>query len=104
MADEGRTGRKALTIGTSVVVVSDTQTFSRRILFSLINTSTAGQVISIAFNSDAVNGQGIVLSPGGYYAESEDIQFKPTNEQITAVSSAAGGTLAVTERVVTPNR
>lgn len=104
MADEGRTGRKSVTIGTSAVVISDQQTFSKRILFSLINTSTGGQTISIAFGSEAVANQGIVLSPGGFYSESKDLNFDPTNEQITAISSGAGATLAVMERVTTPSK
>jgi len=102
MSEEGRSGRKSITVGTSVVVVSDQQTFSKRVLFSLINTSTGGQTISIAFGQDAAASQGVVLAPGGYYSESKDPSFDPTNDQITAVSSGAGGTLALMERVITP--
>jgi len=90
-----------MTVGTSSTVISTEQTYSKRILFSLINISTGGQTISVAFGEEAVAGQGIVLAPGGSYTESRDPSFNPTNEQINAVSSAAGGTLSTMERIET---
>jgi len=98
---EPRTARSVITVGTASAEISRQQTNSRRILFSLINTSTGGQSISIAFGQEAIAGQGIVLAPGGFYTESEDPGFKPTNEQITAIASGAGATLAMTMRVQT---
>lgn len=92
-------GRRNVTVGTSVAVVSREQVYAKRVVFNLTNVSTGGQVINIAFGEDAKVGAGIQLSPGGTYSESEDDNFTPTNEQITAISSAAGGSLAVSERM-----
>jgi len=98
---EGRTGQRQQTIGTSSVNISRLQPIAKRVLFSLTNISTGGQVITINFGQDAVAGQGIVLSAGGFYIESADAGFSPTNEDIYAISSLAGGLLAIQERVDT---
>lgn len=97
MSDE-RTGRRTVSVGTDSINVSRLQPLAKRVLFTLTNTS-ATQTISIAFGQDAVASQGVVLAPGGFYSESADAGFKPSNDDIYAVSSAAGGTLAIQERV-----
>lgn len=71
----------------------------RRVI-TIINTSTGGQVITIQIGDEAVAGSGIVLNAGGYYNESQDAGFTPSNARFTAVSDLAGGLLAVQERVV----
>lgn len=98
----GNSSSRSATIDTASVEVSRAMIFAKRIFFSIINTSTAGQVITITFAQAATNGAGIVLSPGGYYAESKSDTFNPTDEQINAISSAAGGSVAITERIHTP--
>lgn len=91
----------SISVGTSNVVLCDSRnpTVNYRSFFSIINTSTGGQVISITFTDEAGAGNGVVISPGGYYSESISEGFTPTNERICAISSGAGGTVAVSERL-----
>lgn len=92
----------SLTVDTTTIEVSEDKTTradSKRIGIVLINTSGGGQVISIAIDGEAVAGQGIVLSPGGYWQDNQDgIGYMPTQARITAISNLAGGTLAIQER------
>lgn len=92
----------SLTVGTTVTVVSEQTNYptNERKVISLINTSTGGQNITIAFSDQAIAGSGVFLAPGGYYQESHDAGFTPSQAQITAVSSGAGGTLAIQERIL----
>lgn len=92
----------SLTVGATVTMVSEEvqyPTHERKVI-SLINTSTAGQVITIAIGDQAGLGSGIVLNVGGYYHESHDAGFTPTQNFITAISTAAGGTLSIQERII----
>jgi len=91
----------SLTIGTDVYVVSNEvgQNQERKVI-SLMNVSTGGQTITLNIGDQAVSGSGITISPGGYYHESKDAGFTPTQTFITAIASAAGATLAVQERVL----
>ena len=90
---------KSVSVGTSVVEISPETGNLKRKVFFIVNTSTGGQIISIAFGKDAVSGSGIVLSAGNGWAESVDAIFQPRNLKITAVSSAAGGTVAFHEQL-----
>jgi hypothetical protein len=101
--DEARTGQRVVTVGATSTVVSRLSPIARRVQFVLTNASTGGQTISISLSQEAVAGQGIVLSPGGFYAESTDSGFVASNEDIYAIASGAGGSLAVSERVLTRN-
>lgn len=91
----------SISVGTDNVVISEdkSQNNVKRIFYSIINTSTGGQIISISFTDEAGAGKGIPLSPGGQISESEDNGFQVTKSRISAVSSIAGGTIAVAERV-----
>lgn len=91
----------SVSVGTDNVVVSEAvnTTNSQRISFSIINTSTGGQNISLAFTDEAGAGKGITLAVGGFYSESIDAGFTPRNSRISAISDAAGGTLSVSERL-----
>lgn len=93
-----------VTIAATPTVVSQAQASGQRSLFTLINTSLTDQIITIAFGADAVDKKGIVLYPGGYYQESIENGFKPSNDLITAimssVSGAVTGTLSVSMRVI----
>lgn len=91
-----------ITVGTTPVAVSEEQDgfTSVRSVITLTNISTAGQVISVSAGDEAVANRGIVLSPGGSYSDSMDSGYKPTQRRITAVSSGAGGSVAVHERVL----
>lgn len=92
----------SVTVGTSAVTVSLEQNNpnAQRSMIVLTNISTGGQTIYLAFGAEAKASQGIALAVGGYHAEALDAGFKPTNQQITAIASAAGGTLAVHERII----
>jgi len=90
------------TIGTDATIISE-QTSppdTERKLVTLVNASTGGQIITIAIGDIAVSNQGIPLNPGGYYHESHDAGFTPTQSHISAISSAAGGTLSIQERIL----
>jgi hypothetical protein len=89
---------RAFTIGTTNVVVSE-ECAQERTFMSIINTSTGGQTISIAFGQEAVALSGIVLYPGGIYTESREAGFRMNQHNVCAISSVAGGTIAVIERV-----
>jgi len=91
-----------LDVGTSVVIVSNEIQFptNERKLISLINNSTGGQKITIAIGDLAQSNKGIVLSPGGYYQESHDAGFTPTQAHITAISDLADGSLSIQERII----
>lgn len=91
---------ESVTVGTSPVIVSEAKTASERSVLFLTNTSTGGQTITVSAGDVAAVGKGIVLSPGGFYQDSADQGYKPTNDRVTAIASAANGTLAVHERVI----
>jgi len=88
---------KNLTIGTDpVIILIDRQGLnSKRICYSLNNNSPAGQIITIAVGEPAVANSGQILNVGGNISKS--ILEKPEQVMFTAVSSVAGGTLAIYE-------
>jgi hypothetical protein len=67
----------------------------------LVNTSTGGQIITVAFGTEAALGKGIVLAGYGEWSETLDARFTPSQAQVRAISSLAGGTLGIHERIVT---
>jgi hypothetical protein len=89
----------SVTIGTSVVEISPETGTRQRNTLVLTNTSTASQKISLAWNSEAVAGKGIVLLAGEHHVESIDTGFIPLNSRITGIADGAGGTLAIHERL-----
>jgi hypothetical protein len=93
---------ESLTIGTTALVVSVEKNNENAIRESIIiiNTSTAGQIITLSINAEAVAGQGIVLHSGGSWIDSADSGYLPTQHSITAISSAVGGTIAIQERTI----
>jgi hypothetical protein len=91
----------SIAVTTSNIKVSEAQyPPTVRKLITLTNTSTAGQVITIAFGKEAVAGEGIILYPTGMWNESLDSAFMPSQEEINAISSAIAGSLAIHERLV----
>jgi len=90
------------TIPLTAAVVSKAVFNGQRKVLSLMNTSLAGEIISIGILNQAKAGQGIVLNPGDRYVESIDAGYSPSNEQVTAIASVATATLAVHE-VITLN-
>lgn len=87
----------SLAIGTAAIVVSDHVFNGQRAVLILKNISTAGQIISISKLGQAVAGKGIVLNQGDTYSESIDAVYTPSNERVTAISSAASGVLSIHE-------
>lgn len=71
----------------------------KRKAFVITNTSTGGQIISLSIGQNAVANTGIILYPGGTWAEARDPAFEPTNRNISAISSAASGAVSVLERI-----
>lgn len=90
-----------LGVTASVISVERDNNNGKRASIIITNTSTGGEVVSIAVDSPAVAGAGIVLSPGGVWSDSRDGGYWPTQKQITAIGSAATATIAIQERVVT---
>jgi len=86
-------------VGTSAVLVSPQLLQGQRQVITLVNTSTAGQIITLSWGQEASALSGIVLTAYGSWSESIDSAFIPSNANIWAISSAANGTLAIQERV-----
>ncbi len=70
-----------------------------RVLFYIKNTSAAAQTVTVVLGPvAAVAGAGIVLEPGDFISDSDGDIYRAWRGPILAISSAAGATLAVTER------
>lgn len=88
-----------VTVGGTVIEISPELTNATRELISLTNVSTGGQVINIAWGQNAEVGKGVQLGVGANWTESQDAVFKPSQLRISAIANAAGGVLAVHERL-----
>lgn len=98
--DEGATLQNSVTVGVTTVELSSEKNNLKRTEIIITNTSTVNQVITLGIGQDAVAGVGIVLYPGASYVASIDSKYKPTNGRITAISSAASGSIAIFERSI----
>jgi len=87
------------TVGTSVVQVSPQVQTGQVTARVFTNVSTGGQAISLSWGGDAVAGSGVVLYPAGSWSESLDSVFIPSNLSVSAIASAANGSLAIHERI-----
>ena len=88
------------TIGTTPVIVANLLQSGQRTALTFINTSTGGQTITLQWGTQGTStAAGIVLYPAGSWSESYDGFFIPSNLDVWGVASAAGGTLAIQERV-----
>jgi hypothetical protein len=93
----------SLTVGTDVAIVSEAKLngYSERIRLIIVNTSSAGQNISVHVDSEAVANSGIFLYPGGSISWTKDSSMMPIQQnRVTAISSAAGGTISIYEEVI----
>lgn len=89
-----------LTIGTSLVLVSESQDEpTERIELVLVNNSTGTQKITLSFDNSAVDGVGMVLSPGGNLVMSKDAGYKCNQSRLMAIADGAGAILSGYERV-----
>lgn len=84
---------------TPSILISLDKREGQRTSLAITNTSTAGQIITLAWGHPAVAGVGIVLPPYGAWSESVDSAFIPSNKDIWAISSAASGSIAIQERI-----
>lgn len=89
------------TIGTDASnVLPDRQSLNqKRRCFIITNTSTGGQVITIAIDKEATAKAGIVLYPGGSIERTQNVLLIP-QQKISAISDAVGGLLSVYEEVI----
>lgn len=99
MAKEELSSNSSVTVGTTSTQVSG-DCFQQRSAIVITNTSIGGQIISLSIGQEAIANAGIQLGPGGVYQDSRDGAYFPSNQQINAISSLAGGTLAVHERIL----
>lgn len=90
----------SVSVGVTSVEVSPETGSKQRQAIVLTNTSAGGQVISLAWGRDAVAGKGITLLAGEHHVEAIDKGFIPLNARISAIADAAGGTLAIHERLI----
>ena len=90
------------TIGTIALVVSKDKenSGSKRINITITNTSSSGQNITLAIDAEAKDKEGIYLSPGGYWSDSQESGYTSTQKMITAISDAAGGIVSIQERLI----
>lgn len=88
---------EVVTVGATQVLISPKR--ERKVIY-IRNTSTAAQVVTIAFDNvnAVVAGTGIILAPGEYITESTTQGFKCWNGDIKAIASAAGATLSIMEQ------
>lgn len=88
----------SVTVGTSVAEVFPEPTREIAEIF-IRNTSTSGQVISLGVGVSAVANSGIVLNAGDVATWSKAEGYKVPQERMSAISSAASGSLAVMYRL-----
>jgi len=96
------TNNETITIGTTSGQVSDDRDLrsTRRNWISLTNTSTGGQIITLApGNVAAVALVGLVLSPGSTITLSHDQYSLCWQGPIQGIASGAGAALAITENM-----
>jgi hypothetical protein len=96
-----RNEKITFTSTTSIILSQEKNKPSYRAVIMVVNTSALGEIITISIDKPAdVDGEGIPLSPGGYWIDSEEGGYLPTQRQINAKSSAATGSISLQERVI----
>jgi hypothetical protein len=89
------------TVGTSSAEVTNRKAVGHtRVISRFIrNTSGNGNIISLSRQNDipAENNKGIVLKDGDAFFESIDTIYKPREDAVSAISSAANGALSIEE-------
>lgn len=90
-----------VSVGTTSVLLSPFQAGALRKALVITNTSTGGQAIYLGWGNPAIVGSGIALmANGSSWTESIDSAYVPSIQDIWAVSSGAGGTVAIQERIL----
>lgn len=98
IVNEGLKQQQSVAVGTTVVELSAEKCNTKRVEMIITNTSTLNQVITLGIGVNAAAGVGIVLYPGSAYIAAIDARYRPTNDRITAIASAAAGSVAYFER------
>lgn len=89
------------TVDTEVLAPMLGQGYRRKAL-TIRNISTGGQTITVHYEDEnGSTGAGYVLLPYDVISESDGEGYECFQGRITAIGSAAGGSLAVVERVAT---
>ena len=84
----------------SVIVSEIKNTLCYRSSLILINTSTGGESITISVGQPVIaSGSGVLIQPGGYWQDSEESKYLPTQEIVYVKPSVATATLSIQERV-----
>lgn len=84
-----------LAVGATSVLLSTARNRSELII---TNSSTGGEIITIALGNEATANAGIVLTPYSVYYASASQGFNVWNGEIYAICSGAGGLVSVFER------
>lgn len=94
------TGADLITVNNTSQTILPNAELSGRKLFSIRNSSTGAQVITIypANNRSVTALSGIVLSVGQTYVESNSEGFECWQGQVQAIASAIGGQVSIFER------
>jgi hypothetical protein len=89
------------TVSVGTTAVRAASPYDDRKVIYIRNISTGGQVITLFFSDSSTataSGGGIVLNPNDYIIDSLSESYTPWRGPITAISSAASGTLSIYER------
>jgi len=98
---EDKIRNTAVSVGTTAVQLALKLAIGQRKSLVITNTSTGGQIITIATGESGVTAlNGLVLYPGGSWSESLDSAFIPSNLEYWGISSAASGSVAIQERII----
>ena len=84
-----------VTVGTTSISILPDQ---KRRIYTVVNSSTGGQYITLNLGRVAVAGAGIYLAPGQAWVDSNGEGYECFQGPIQAVASGAGGAVAVFSR------
>ena len=79
---------------TSLTILQD----QKRMLYTITNTSTGGQTITLNMGHIAIANIGIVLSPGQSWVDSNSEGYECYQGPIQAIASAAAGQVSISAR------
>jgi hypothetical protein len=89
-----------VTLATTSQVVSESNIGnSRRIVLSITNTSTGGEIVNLAWGEEAAAGKGVHLIQGANWTEAASQGFILNQERISARGSAATAKISIHEIV-----
>jgi len=89
-----------LAVSTTALRVSNNYTGLGTKRSVIVLTNTGATNLTLSWGRQAVAGEGIILYPTGAWSESIDSAYIPSPLDIWVISSAAGGTLGIHERLI----